>query len=100
MTVAPLGAETPADLDWTGKGQQHMTGNQSAPNWLISSHLNRFQHFFFTFFSFLFFFCCYIMRSKRSTCQSNFYQFYQYLTPLLFKFHTKCTFFDVFIDAQ
>lgn len=45
MTVAPLGAETPVDLDCTRKGQ-HMTGNQSAPNWMISSHLNMFQLFF------------------------------------------------------
>lgn len=45
MTVAPLGAETPADLDCTGKGQ-HMTGNQSASNWMISRHLNMFQLFF------------------------------------------------------
>lgn len=48
MTVAPLGAETPVDLDCTPKGQ-HMTGNQSAPNWMISSHLNMFQLFFFLF---------------------------------------------------
>lgn len=42
MTVAPLGAETSMDLNCTLKGQ-HMTGNQSAPNWMISSLLNMFQ---------------------------------------------------------
>lgn len=46
MTVAPLGAETSTDLNCTLKGQ-HMTGNQSAPNWMIRSHLNIFQIFFF-----------------------------------------------------
>lgn len=45
MTVAPLGAETSMDLNCTVKGQ-HMTRNQSAPNWMISSHLNMFLIFY------------------------------------------------------
>lgn len=52
MTVAPLGAETLADLNCTLKGQ-HMTADRSAPNWMISSHLNMFQAFSFFPFSFL-----------------------------------------------
>lgn len=34
------------DLDCTLKGQ-HMTGNQSAPNWMTSHDLNVFHLFFF-----------------------------------------------------
>lgn len=60
MTVAPLGAETSMDLDCTLKGQ-HMTGNQSAPNWMISSHLNMF-HLFFSFF-----FCCIMKKYERAS---------------------------------